>query len=287
MIRMWKITPIVKVASACMVVLAATEISKAGQQNTVSAWDSTAIQVDGKANDWTKVPATFLPEQNAAIALSNDGQFLYVLFRTNDRRNARVIKMAGLTISLDPSGGKNQVFQIKFKGGPSRDQLGRPEPAGPNMPEELPQDLNTPDSREYQPTFTCAIKDRISEKEIPVDGSEGPAVAFDTSLGFFTYEFRIPLIKDSIRYYGIDSRPGRSVGISLVWGDMSSMGPRREGEGMRVGMGDPGGPGGGMGAPRSGMGGGMMDGAKRNRRPQPMKKQEVWLKATLAAPKSN
>jgi hypothetical protein len=268
---------------ASLAVVAVTEESKAGQKNITSGWDSAAIQVDGKSGDWNGIPATFLPDQNAAVALSNNSKFIYLLFRTNDRRTARVIKLAGLSISLDPTGRKEQKFQIKFRGGPSREQLGRPPERDQDPRSDLSEEPPTANPGDQRPVFTCVIKDRISEKEIPANGDEGPAAAFDTSLGFFTYEFRIPITGDSVRYYGIDSRPGSAVSISLVWGDMSSIGPRREGDGMRIDMGGPGGPG-GMGGPESprGRGGPGGGGRESGRRPQPQKKQEVWLKTTLA-----
>ena len=37
--------------------------------------------------------------------------------------------------------------------------------------------------------FTCFVEGRIIEMGIPVDGSMGPSAAYDTSMGFYTYEF--------------------------------------------------------------------------------------------------
>ncbi len=278
-----KVRTIKTVCALCGIIalMCGSQTLMAGPLKIKSGWDSTAIQVDGKSADWNGIPATFLPDQNAAIAVANDGKFIYLLFRTNDRRTARVIKFGGLAISLDPRGGKNRDFQLRFRGGPSREELGRPTEGDKNRGYGRDQSGSGPELEDQRPAFTCIIKNRIAEKEIPQNGTEGPAVAFDTSMGFFTYEFRIPLTRDSVRYYGIDDHPGDKVGISLVWGDMNNTDARHEGGGMHVGMGGIGGPG-GTGGERGPGGGGNWGGREGGHRPEPPKKQEVWLKTTLA-----
>ena len=47
------------------------------------------------------------------------------------------------------------------------------------------------------------------EVELPRDGSVGPAVGYDGSRGFFSYEFKIPL---SDTLYGLGAVPGPKLG---------------------------------------------------------------------------
>jgi hypothetical protein len=130
--------------------------------------------------------------------------------------------------------------------------------------------------------FTCAIKERIEEKEIPVEGTEGPAAAFAIDQGLYTYEFSIPLAKGTVRYYGLGISPEDRLTVKATWGDMSEIrrgmgGHDRPEGGGPPGDGMPGGMGGGM---PGGMGGGMPPGGGpggMGSRPDMPEKQEVTL----------
>jgi hypothetical protein len=265
-----------------VVILILTPASDAKTTEIVSAWDSLHISVDGKSLDWPDNPGAFFPEQNASLAACNDGNFLYLIFRTTDARWCRAIKATGITFYIDTEGGKKKDFFIKFKGGPSREQLMS---FSRNRDDRMPGDVDKkyPGPHEDAPTeLTCFIKDRIVEKTVPLDGNEGPSAAFDTSQGFFTYEFGIPLAAGSVRYFGLGTQPGKEIGVGVVWGDMSGfMGKRGEGHPEMGGQG--GGFPGGMGRP-GGMGGqGGMEGSG-GKRPEKPEKQELWLKAVLSEP---
>jgi hypothetical protein len=238
-----------------------------------SHWIGSPVKIDGKSNDWPTVEGVVLTDKKVMFSFNNDGEFLYVLFRTTDINWVRTIKMTGLTLYFDTKSGKKKDLYIRFKGGPSQLMA---MPGGERGGRET-----MPDRSGAGSSLTCYIKDRIVEKEIPLDGAEGPAAAYDTSRGFYTYEFRIPFAKDSTRFYGIGSAAGEKISLCGVWGSRPGM------KGGESGMGGPGrgmpggGPpsGGGMGGPGGGHGpggGGM--------RPEEPGEQEVWMKVTLAAP---
>lgn len=273
----------------CVTTFFATLIASslaAKNAEVTAAWDSIPINIDGNAVDWRGLPAMYLEDQNASVAMSNDDRFVYLLFRTNDIKWARAIKATGFTVYLDPKGGKKKDIYVKFKGGPSREELMKGISSGKHrMPMEMETDVPALGENDESSLY-CFIKDRITEKMIPLNGDEGPAAAFDTSKGFYLYELRVPLTGDSLRYYGINAAPGAIIGVSLEWGDMSQMMRKRpEGMGGSLGMGPGGGgpPGGGMGGGMSGRrGGDQMDGPG-DHRPEMPKKQEVYLKTTLAS----
>jgi hypothetical protein len=254
-------------------------------------WSSNPIRIDGKSGDWSGIPVTIFEEQGAVLALANDSENLYVQFRTRDRRWVRTIRRSGLTIYVNNKAKKDKDFFVRFKGGHHlADFQGRQEPVDSNSAEEH---LN-PWSRSSIPfnadtteVFTCYQKDKVIEKPIPLDGSEGPSAGCDTSFGFYTYELSIPLSESTVRYYGIGAAPGQKISIGVEWGGMGDFRRDRPG-GMTMG-GPPGGgfPGGG-GPPGGGMGGrpGGMGGRGEDRRGSP-EKQEVWLKTALAAPSVN
>jgi hypothetical protein len=266
------------------VIFGAVALSKTPE--AYSTWAGNPIRIDGRSDDWQKVDGFFLDDQKAMFAFSNDNQFLYVLFRTTDLRWVRMIKRTGLTLYFDVAGGKKKDLFVRFKGGPSAEQL-MTRGSGSNGREQMRtrRGEEFPPGGEQTPTLTCFIKDKIVEKLIPLDGTEGPAAAFDTGQGFYTYEFRIPLAKDSILYYGIGAAAGKQISFGGVWGERpemkrdgdDSMRGRRSGVGGIPGMG---GRGGGMGD-FSGEMGGPHEGGNRSQAPQ---KQEVWIKTTLALP---
>lgn len=269
------------------------EISTAGSDKISSRFATHPITVDGRYGDWNDYPTTFLEEQKAVIAVANDDQNLYLMFRTNDPRWVRTIAMSGLTIYLDPKGGKKKDFFLKFVGGPSREQLRalrkqeveeRPDERRPN-PEGMDDRMAERMRDDTIPHLTCYIRDQIEEKEIPLDGTEGPSAAFDTSHAFFVYEFAVPLKASEVRSYGFGAVNNKELSIGLVWGEMER--PRGDRQRADLGFGGPGGgPGGGMGGGiGGGMGGGMGRGGGMGGPPGDMQrpsKQEVWVKTTLS-----
>lgn len=245
---------------------------------TESRWAEGKISIDGRSKDWQSVQGVFLSEQNAAFTFNNDGEYLYVLFRTTDQGWARTIKTTGLTLYFDVTGGKKKDASICFKGGPTMEQAMamRPRNAGTSEMPTPPGGQGPRGTMDNQaPTLTCTFKDRPKEWAVPLNGAAGPAAAFDTCQGFFTYEFSIPLAAGEGEQYGLGAKPGQVISVGGVWGDMGEMAQGGPGGGM-------GGPGGGMGGPGRGMGG-PGGGGERPKMPE---KQEVWIKTTTAVPQT-
>jgi len=256
------------------------------------SWAEQPITIDGNFRDWDNHPTLLLEEQGAVVGQCNDGENLYLLFRTNDPKYAMTIRKTGLTLYLDARGEKNKDFKICYKDGPSMEAmtkmgLGMGEQRQERSRDQQREQSDRPDQKPQEsstPTFTCYIKDHIIEKNIPLDGSEGPAASFDTCMGFFTYEFKIPLQQSQTRFYGINAEPGQAIGLGAVWGDMGEM-PERPG-GMSGGFPRGGGKDGGVRGGGMGRGGGM-DGGRGGgppsggERPDLPEEQEVWFKAAL------
>ncbi len=256
-----------------------------------SRWAERQIRVDGRSDDWVSVQGAYLSDQNAAFAFCNDSDFLYVLFRTTDPRWTRTIKATGITLYFDAKGGKKKDASICFKVGPTMEQVMAMRENG-SVPE---RNRPRPDGRRafemdeapIPPSLTSSSKERLKDESIPLDGTAGPAAAFDTCQGFFTYEFRVPLSIDKKYVLGVGAKPGQGISVGAVWGEMGEM--MSPGDGPEGGIGGPpggglGGSGGGMGMPREGeMGGpgGRREGGERLQMPR---KQEIWMKVPLASP---
>ena len=241
-----------------------------------SVWSETPMSVDGLADDWRGGTISYLEDHSASLGFRNDDERLYILLRFRDPRWASTIRRSGLTFWIDAEGGKSKDFQIRYRGGPTQEELRalRGETAPGDMDRRM--DMMMPDTN--QPLFTCYVEGRIVEMEIPVDGSAGPAAAFSMDEGFFTYEFSLPLEGSSVRYYGLSVVPGQWVGVGAKWGEVG-----RQGGSMPSGPGGMGGrlPGGsGKGG---GRGGGMSGGGRRGggQRPEMPEEQEVWLTTRL------
>jgi len=243
------------------------------------------LKVDGDGRDWENYPVKYFRDQEVSVGLANDSANLYVLMRFRDAKWMRTIRMTGLNLYFDNKGGKKKRFTLTYRGGPDPSQLkgldsmdmgpgGRGE-----MSDEMKSRMEERMKERKGQEFVCAIDDQIYDKPIPSDGSEGPRAAAVYEEGFFTYEFSVPLKEYVVRFYGIDAQPDGAVGIGLSWGDMSELKQEMRGEGSPGGM-MGGGRGGGMGGgpPGGGMGG-PPGGAGR----ELPKKQEIWIKSTLAA----
>ncbi len=245
------------------------------------SWTTQAVRVDGKSDEWSGAASAFFEDQSAVVMASSDSAFLYILFRTNDIKSVRAIKGTGITLFLDAKAGKKKDFSLKFRGGPSMEQLKPRQNEIQTMDRQASSGMKTqqfPDSMHLPTVLLCNIDKWLIDKELSLDGAHGPMAAFDTSQGFYTYEFRVPLAEATAQYYGINAKPGQKIAIGAVWGGMAkdeSMKPE-----MEAGFGDFGGGSGGI------EGGSMRDRARKNRPYQSEmtkgKKQEIWVKAILA-----
>ena len=262
--------------------------SVAKTHKVTTSWVDHEFSIDGNMKEWFDVESKYLSDQEASVSICNDEKFLYILFKTREAKWARTIKMTGLNLYINKDGKNKKDFFIRFKGGPNSDQL-KAMAGGMNeresrafresrMPAEMRKKYEQTMNDNTQ-TLICSINDNVN-KVVPLDGAEGPAAAFDTSNGFFVYEFKIPLDKGKDRYYGIGIEPGHKIAIGAEWGDMGDFRRRQAGEfgggQMPGGGGRPPGGGGGFDGGRRRMGG---DGGNRPKMPT---KQEVWFKTKIA-----
>ena len=255
-------------------------------QQLKTSWTERQIAVDGKIDDWSQIPTTFFEEEGTSVGLCNDSENLYIHFRFRNETMPRTIRMTGLNIWVDVDGGKDQDIGIQYRGGPTplprRTQESGPS-ADPSTEEKWQKFVE--EGRPPQREFLFIDKKGLIEAEIGTDGSNGPAAAYDTSMGLYSYEISIPLDAGSVRYYGLDLKPGDEIAIGAVWGEVD-MDAMREKFGNRSGGMGGGPPRGGMGGgpPGGGMGGGRPGGPPGGQRPEMPEKQEIWVKTVLATP---
>jgi len=240
-----------------------------------SHWTYQPIQIDGKFNDWAEIPTSYFEEENVVLGLANDSDNLYIIFRFRDMNRLRTVKTSGITIWLNSAGNKNKDFMVRYRGGPSYEEIRKIDSALLS----LNSDSNklrrfAPGKRNSPNIFTCFVKNRIIEKEIHTDGTNGPSVAYGIEQGFCVYEFSIPLKESEMRYYGINADPGKTVGVGIKLSELSKRGTKQNNYefGQRRGNGK----GGGMGK-----GGGRRGGFKGNQQ-RLIEEKEIWIKTILA-----
>jgi hypothetical protein len=255
-------------------------------QEVPSGWLTEPIQVDGKMTEWSDIPTTYFEDQGIVLGIGNDDKNLFIHFRFKNDTWAQAIRMTGLTLWMDVNGKKNKKVGLQFYEGPS-----------PKEPMAARGDEKFDDSsQEQRPEFPDRGKppekkfvffdsSYYVEADIPFGGSKGPAAGYDTSKGFYSYEFSIPLKESGVQFYGLGVQPGQTISLGAEWGDMGmDRGGRGGGPpgGGGMGGGPPGGGGGMGGGPPGGMGGGR--GGPGGGEKKLSEKQEIWVKTQLALP---
>ena len=246
-----------------------------------STFTNNVMTIDGNLEDWSGIGAYFDKDKEVSFAVSNDSEFMYIKLHTQSQDNIRAIKMTGLKLYIDNGDGDKKDFYLKYNAGPN---IKLPAQETPRKFEDEPKRLGYPDNQ-----LVCFDKQRMLNKVIPTDGSEGPAAAFGEKNQIYVYEFKIPLHKSTTNSYGIEINPNKKFKIGFVWGDKEDLpqGMKPFGDGVR---GDRGGFGGGNdgfnpptgGGGMGGRGGGMHPGGKRPGQVQ-IEKKEIWIKSILAS----
>jgi hypothetical protein len=249
-------------------------------------WLTAPAGANGQVEDFSKKLTSQLFENGMMVGVGNDEHYLYIFFSPDIRHQQRPPSRARLSLWLDEDGGKAKKLGLLHVSEPTLEKMPRPETQGKNAgrgagnPAEQP---SMPPDRQA-PQSLLKIIDRESGKElfIAADGSMGPAVRLAGDWGDFAYQWRIP-IQGAGDWPGLDCKPGKAIGIGLIWKIESLMKKAdRERLGGGPGPGGPGGPGrpgGGQGGmePPPGMegGGGMFPGNAPSKR-------QIWIKTVLA-----
>ncbi len=92
----------------------ATKKTGSHQQDNTIIWQVNPIVVDGNNNDW-EIPYRHMDEKaKIQYSFSNDKENLYLTIKASDRMTQMKILTAGMQVSIDKEGRKNQVTNILF-----------------------------------------------------------------------------------------------------------------------------------------------------------------------------
>ncbi len=200
------------------------------------------------------------------LGLINDDRHLFVSLMTENPMILAQIMRQGLTLWLDPKGGKEKDFGIKFP-------LGRQD--GERISRESLQGLDRESMIErFQETLIeleiLGPGEELVEK-LAVDDAKGIKVKLRAEGGLLIYEIKVPLSASEEYPYAVRAKVGNTIGVGF---ESPKLEMERPG-GMRGG-----GPPGGMGGRGGGRGG--MPGFGL-RMPEKLK---IWASVQLASPKT-
>ena len=247
-----------------------------------NVWPENDINIDGSITDWQEIPV--IDDDNIFnFKLCNDNDYLYTVFYSRDIHLGGQIKMTGVKLWIDNTGGKNKKTGLFFSGGPELSHMidsGRSEDHFREKEKKsYAEDRSMNMELMGEDKFTI-IDNKGDVDILSKDGINGPAIAYGISNGTIIYELKIPLRIKGLESYVIGANPGDKISICLELQGrgkpegMEGMPPRGEppGGGSMPGGGMP--PGGGGGPGRGMPPGGAM--------PEETKK-EIWLKILLTS----
>ncbi len=229
-----------------------------------------------------------LDDGRVSVAAMNDRSTLYLTLTTRDRGLYFLMYRSGLTVWLDPKGGRRKWLGIRYplgvdEGGPASEASGRTDaaPARARVVEILEHGASDPK--------------RFVAEEIP-----GFDVGLSEDDGTFVYSLKIPLGAGDDRPVSAGAGAGGRIGVGWVTasakpgepgpgarhGGLGGRGRGGFGGGGRGGFGG-GGPWGGEG--RGGTEGGSREGGEHgdegtSERPKPAAPLKVWAEVQLAVP---
>lgn len=95
--------------------LTITQAQKLSDVQEVSVWAS-AVKVDGKHNEWENNFKATNKSTNLTYTLANDAKNLYLAIQSKDVTNNNKILLGGITLTVNPSGKKNdkEGFKVTY-----------------------------------------------------------------------------------------------------------------------------------------------------------------------------
>jgi hypothetical protein len=255
--------------SALMLILFLTLFMSAGcsMLELESTWKDRDIALDGKEGDWLGAKY-FFEEFSISVGLINDEQHLYVSMITENPMIRAQIMRRGLTVWLDPKGGKNKIFGIRFPLGRQEARQEEEMTLGAMMDEAGREELMKKIQESMTELEVLGGDENVLAK-LDVEDARGIEVRMRDAGGTFVYELRVPLASSEAQPFAVGAKDGDVIGVGFLSPklQMQRAGGRRGG-GMPPGVGMP--PGGGV------MGGGGM-------RPMMPRELKIWAKVQLAS----
>jgi hypothetical protein len=247
-----------RAASAAAVAAALLVLAGCATFNTYTTEShalSQPITIDGLTDDWPG-ELYVVPNERMSIGFQNDGRYLYIAMIIEDSFQRYQVMSQGLTVWLDPKGGIQKSFGIRYPLGLPPGRLPAPRPGAEGEGLTLP---NLPDDALSELEILRSEKDPGRRISVVDAKSEGFEIKVVPGTGLLVYEMKILLAPDAEHPLAIGAPPGSVVGIGFETPKYDpSAAPRSSTVGNTGGAGNP--PTGGMGGRGSYGGSGGMGG---------------------------
>ncbi len=237
-----------------------------------STWKDRDIVLDGKDGDWLGAKYYF-EGLYVSVGLINDEQHLYVSMMTENPMFRSQIMRQGLTVWLDPKGGKNKTFGIKYplgrQGGEQEGEMMDPR----DMMDEMAREEMMQKLQETMTELEILGQNEKVLARMDIDDAQGIEAQMRNVGGTFVYELKVPLASSEEYPFAVGVKPGDVIGVGFLSPRMQMRRPGGMRGGGRI-------PGGGVGMPPGGMGGMRGMGGMGSFVPQELK---IWAKVQLAS----
>jgi len=256
-----------------------------------SVWLSKPVVVDGKDSEWQGVMKP-VEDKNFTLGMYNDDSYLYLSMVTGNRLLQMQILSLGLTVWLDPTGGKGRALGIRFPLGFGGEREIRGALA------KRRAGIEEPDMEgrwaHIEPTLTAfeVVRNGDEDKQrLLRSQSEDIEVDLSYQDQTLTYELKVPLTQNEAHPIGIAVVDGKPVGLRLETPtiDRESIVDRSREGGTETGggIGGAGGRGGFGGRGGEGQGGFGARRPENSGRPNFPKGLDYWVRVDLAQKSSS
>lgn len=169
------------------------------------------VVVDAQLNEWGGKLNMISSQDGLLVGMQNDSDHLYLALSTRNAASIGSIMRAGLIVWVDPAGGKEETFGIRFPLGLSMDETG--------------------ERRLSEGAAADRVRIERSTREVEIIGADGQvirrhkdsipgiAAAIEADQGVLTYEIQAPLAHTDGVLYAIGTEPGQKIGVGIATPD--------------------------------------------------------------------
>jgi len=223
------------IAAMALIVLALMAVPGLGKDLELkSPWRDQPITIDGASEDWAGKLQT-LEKENVSFGLMNDQNDLYFCVVVKEANRQQQMMLQGFVLWFDAKGGHSTSFGIECP--ISIYDLPIQFPSGLEALQGQQQEKQ--EKKEQRPMYQAIPEQRLQEtlkrlkvdgpgKDIweifPIDKVKGIEASIKITEGILVYELRMPLVRDEQSPNGINTKPGRLLGLGMQIPTLSSSG---------------------------------------------------------------
>lgn len=192
-------------------------IAGCGDEEITSVWNQSVITIDGNQSDW-EGELHYLSDQQSAIGIANDKDFLYLCLATNDTAKMFQFFTTGFTVWLESKNGDEKIgIQYPMRSGEMRRMVQSRNRQYEGERPDAKVRLN--EFRAQQTEIGLVNEDNFLLTVYPLTNDLGLNVDLGVQIGLLVYEMKIPLNKDLYGGHNLKSGPGDVLTIGFESGD--------------------------------------------------------------------